>query len=86
MDQLSNWKLLHSILLRLFNVFHEQKPEEDEEIEEKKEELSPLPGDVGAAFSGAFGGAIPKPVSNVSSTTPFQYMRTNHLFLLYNIL
>ena len=37
--------------------------QEPEEKEEKKEGLSPLPGDVGAAFSGAYGGAIPKPVS-----------------------
>ena len=37
--------------------------QEPEEKEEKKEGLSPLPGDVGAAFSGAYGGAVPKPVS-----------------------
>ena len=40
--------------------------QEPEEKEEKKEGLSPLPGDVGAAFSGA----IPKPVScNAAYTT-----------------
>ena len=44
--------------------------QEPEEREEKKEGLSTLPGDVGAAVSGAYGGAIPKPVScNAAYTT-----------------